>query len=349
MKRKTVVSIEGRSFLIDGRLTYPGRSCRGMRIEGLLLNARLVQGIFDDLNEQTRCRWDYPDGPWDPNRNTAEFVAAMPVWRRHGLVSFTINLQGGSPTGYSKDQPWHNSAFEADGRLRGDYLARLELILDEADALGMAPILGLFYFGQDHRLADEAAVVRAAEAATDWLIEKGYANVLVEIGNEVDHPSYAHALVRAPRCHELIELVKRRSEGKVASPAGRLLVSASMCGGRVPPENIASASDFLLIHGNGVDDRDEIRGMVDRCRGLAGCDDKPILFNEDDHFDFDAADNNMLAAVGRQAGWGYFDYRMAGEGYGEGYQSVPVDWTVGSQRKRGFFNLLAELTGSEGG
>ena len=88
--------------------------------------------------------------------------------------------------------------------------------------------------------------------------------------------------------------------------------------------------------------------MVDRCRGLPGCHEKPILFNEDDHFDFDAADNNMLAAVGRYAGWGYFDYRMAGEGYPEGYQSVPVDWTIGSQRKRSFFNLLAELTGSEG-
>jgi hypothetical protein len=189
--------------------------------------------------------------------------------------------------------------------------------------------------------------VRAAEAATDWLIEKGYANVLVEIGNEVDHPSYAHGLVRSPRCHELIELVKRRSAGKVCAPAGRLLVSASMCGGKIPPENIAAPADFLLVHGNGVDEPDGIRSMVDRCRELAGCDDKPILFNEDDHFDFDADDNNMLAAVGRYAGWGYFDYRMAGEGYREGYQGVPVDWTINSRRKRGFFALLAELTGSD--
>jgi len=354
MKRKTIVSIEGRSFLIDGRATYEGRRHEGMKIEGLLLNARLVQGIFDDLNPRTRGRWDYPDGPWDPQRNTDEFVAAMPTWRAHGLLSFTINLQGGSPTGYSKDQPWHNSAFAADGGLptslqaglRGDYMARLEQILDEADELGMAPIVGFFYFGQDQRLADEQAVLRATENATDWLLGKGYANCLVEIGNEVDNAKYDREIITAGRCHELIQLVQARSAGRVASPAGRLLVSASLCGGVIPPASLAAAGDFLLIHGNGVSRPERTREMVDQCRELPGCADKPVLFNEDDHFDFDAADNNMLAAVGRYASWGYFDYRMEGEGFDEGYQSVPVNWGISSARKRGFFGLLAKLTGA---
>jgi hypothetical protein len=30
-------------------------------------------------------------------------------------------------------------------------------------------------------------------------------------------------------------------------------------------------------------------------------------FNEDDHFDFDKPVNNMLAAIGWYASWGYFD------------------------------------------
>jgi hypothetical protein len=94
---RTTISIQAADFLIDGRLSYEGRSFDGMRIEGLLLNSRMVNGIFDDLNPQTRYLWDYPDGPWDPQRNTREFVAAMSDWRDHGLLSFTINLQGGSP------------------------------------------------------------------------------------------------------------------------------------------------------------------------------------------------------------------------------------------------------------
>lgn len=47
--RRTAVSIEGGSFLVNGKLTYAGRSFNGMPIEGVLLNARLVQGTFDDL------------------------------------------------------------------------------------------------------------------------------------------------------------------------------------------------------------------------------------------------------------------------------------------------------------
>ena len=152
-RRQTEISIDGDRFLINGRPTYTGRSYKDMRIEGLLLNARMIQGIFDDLNPETRARWAYPDtGKWDPERNTREFVAAMPEWRRHGLLSFTVNLQGGSPEGYSKAQPWNNSAINPDGSLRSDYMRRLESILDRADELGMAPIVGLFYFGQDQRV-----------------------------------------------------------------------------------------------------------------------------------------------------------------------------------------------------
>jgi hypothetical protein len=144
--RQTVVEIRGSDFLLNGRPTYEGRTWEGARIEGLLLNARLVQGVFDDLNPATRNRWAYADtGRWDPDRNTAEFIAAMPGWRAHGLLAFTLNLQGGSPEGYSKGQPWENSAFASDGSLRPEYFARLERILDRADELGMAVILGLFY------------------------------------------------------------------------------------------------------------------------------------------------------------------------------------------------------------
>src|SRR4051794_40854167 len=111
-QRRTAVSIERRAFLINGEPTYKGRVFHGKKVEGLLLNSRMVQGIFDDLNLETRGMWKYPDGAeFDPERNTREFVAAMPEWRRQGLISFTINLQGGSPQGYSQAQPWHNSAF----------------------------------------------------------------------------------------------------------------------------------------------------------------------------------------------------------------------------------------------
>ena len=90
----TIVSIDAGEFLVNGRPTYAGRSHDGMKVQGLLFNSRMVQGIFDDRNAETRARWRYPDGPWDAERNTREFIAAMPLWKAKGLLAFTINLQG---------------------------------------------------------------------------------------------------------------------------------------------------------------------------------------------------------------------------------------------------------------
>lgn len=339
-QRQTTVAIEGDRFLINGRPTYAGRTWRGLPVEGLLMNSRMVQGIFDDLNPETRSRWAYPDTKrWDPERNTREFIAAMPEWRRHGLLSFTINLQGGSPQGYSQDQPWHNSGFHPDGTLREEYIGRLERILDRADELGMAPIVGYFYFGQDERLRDDEAVRRGVREATTWLLKKGYRNVLVEIANECDNRKYEQPLIQAPRVHELLDLAK-----SITLDGRRLPVSVSYNGGSIPRENVVASADFLLLHGNGVSEPDRIARMVQQTRRVPGYRKVPILFNEDDHFDFDKPRNNFVAAVGEYASWGYFDFRMADEGFDEGYQSVPVNWGISSERKRGFFRLVTEMT-----
>lgn len=343
---KTTVDIDSGRFLINGRVTYPGRRFRGHRIEGLLLNARMVQGVFDDLNPETRPMFAYPDGPFDAERNTREFVAAMPSWRSAGLLAFTVNFQGGSPQGYSSEQRWHNSAFEADGHLRPDYAARMARIVERADELGMVVILGFFYFGQDQRLTDEAAVVAAVANATEWLMGRGYRNVIVEIANEIDVPRYTHQILKPDRCHELIEVVQRLSAGRVANRAGRLLVGTSYRGGSIPRPNVVGVADVLFLHGNHIDDAAEIRLMVRETRALPDYRGQPIVFNEDDHFDFDRDDSNFMAAVAEGASWGLFDYRLPGEGPECGFQSVPVDWRINTPRKRAFFNLVAEMTGS---
>ena len=180
--RNTLAGIRGEKILINGKPTLEGVTWKGIDMEGLLPNARMVQGIFDDLNPETRSLWKYPDtGEWDPERNTEEFVRAMPSWREHGLLGFTINLQGGSPQGYSRYQPWHNSAIDSAGNLRADYMSRLAKIMDRSDELGMITILGIFYFGQDQRLTGDHAAVNAVRNTVDWLVRRGYRNVMIEI------------------------------------------------------------------------------------------------------------------------------------------------------------------------
>ena len=338
--RRTEVSIHGDQFFLNGRPTYPGRTYKGMKIEGLLMNVRAVQAAFDDLNPATRSRWAYPDtGKWDPERNVSEFLDALPEWRRHGVLAFTVNLQGGSPEGYSRQQPWENSAFDPDGNLRPAYMNRVARILERADQLGMVVILGYFYFGQDHRVTDEAAVRRAVANATNWLLDTGRRNVLVEIDNECNVRAYHHEILKAPRVHELIGQAKAITRG-----GRRLLVGTSYGGGTPAEASVVQVSDFLLLHGNGPDDPARIRTMIQASRHAATWRPMPVLINEDDHFRFNDPDNHLNAALSEYVSWGYFDPGKSD--YSDGYQCPPVNWGINTERKQQFFRTLQEITGS---
>jgi hypothetical protein len=337
---RTEVSIQGEQFFINDKITYPGRRFRNMRIEGLLMNVRAVQAIFDDLNPATRPRWAYPDtGTWDPERNVREFLAALPEWRQNGVLAFTVNLQGGSPEGYSKTQPWENSAIDPEGNLRPAYMDRLARILARADELGMVAIVGFFYFGQDHRVRDEAAVRRAVDNAAEWLLDTGRRNVLVEIDNECD-VNYHHEILKPARVHELIEQVKRIERG-----GRRLLAGTSYGGGSPARPNVVQVSDFLLLHGNGPDDPARIRKMIRESRSASTLRPMPVVINEDDHFRFGDRDNHMLAALGEYASWGFFDPGKSD--YSAGYQCPPINWGIDTELKRQFFTAVRTVTGSQ--
>lgn len=397
--RRTEVTIRGDAFLINGKPTYAGRMFNGKRIEGLLMNVRVVQGIFDDLNAETAPRWVYPDTRrWDADRNTTEFMAAMAEWKRHGVLGFTINLQGGSPgfaggrgrggargaagapapdapgqTGPPVAPPGErgagdaaqpgagragggrgpagpqleNSAIDPEGNLRPAYMARLQRILDKADELGMVAIVGYFYFGQDQRLKDEAAVTKAVLNATNWILDHGYRNVLVEVNNECNI-SYDHDILKPPRVTELIALVQKQTRN-----GRRLLVSTSFggttSGGQRdnPDTPITSAvvkqSDYVLIHGNGPNDPALIQRCIAGTRALAGYRTMPVLVNEDPNFSFTEPNNHLLASVNDYVSWGY--YEQGQNNYQDGFQSPPVNWTVNTENKKQFFELVKKVTG----
>lgn len=335
----TTIQIQDDCFFIDGTPTYPGRTFGDHSVEGLLLNSRMIQATFDDANDQTVHRWAYPDtGRWDPERNVEEFLAALPLYKEHGVLAVTVNFQGGSPEGYSKEQPWHNSGYTATGEFVPAHVDRMKRVIEGLDELGMVAILGCFYFGQDERLLDEAAVLRALDHTVEWVLESGYRNVLLEVNNECNVKKYEHEILQPHRVHELIERAQA-----IASEEQRLLVSTSYGGGFVPLQNVVRCADFLLVHGNGVTDPNRIAAMVDETRQVAGYRPMPILFNEDDHFDFDQAHNNFLAALSRHASWGFFD--PGKNDYVEGYQSPPVNWGLNTPRKQAFFDLARQITG----
>ena len=332
--RQTELAIDGGRFLINNKPTYAGGSWRGHKIEGLLLNTRMVQGTFDDRNPATVSTWQYPDTKtWDPARNTSEFVAAMPEWRKHGVLGITLNMQGGNPRGYAAQQPWNTGAFTPRGDIIPEYLNRLRAILDRADELGMAPILGVFYFGQDQVLEDDKAVRRALKNTVEFVLSREYRNVLLEVANECNNRKYDHDILRP----DLMPLLIKEAQA-ITYHRRRLPVGVSFNGNTLPPPEITQLSDFVLLHGNGVKEPARIGQMVRAVRKQEGYTPKPILFNEDDHFDFDKPINNYTAAIAEYASWGLLDI--------EGYQSVPVNWGIDTDRKRAYFQLTKEITGS---
>ena len=350
----TAVSVQGEQFLINGLPTYPGRTWNDLQIEGLLLNSRMVNGIYDDMDGVP------PAGmlPWDARLNAEDYIANMSAWRAQGLTAFTINLQGGSnrcnglagdgqiarvdnnPYGSNGSKAFDDWSADVDSP-HARYLARLGSVIRAADDLGMVVILGLFYFGQDEGLADETAVIAAVDAATDWILDNGWTNVIIEVNNEANGP-YDRSVLKEDRVHELIQRVQTRSSGPAGAhlPEGRLLVSTSSTSGFMPPDAWIDSADFVLLHGNGMAPGG-IRSLVDSVRAnpLWQANPKPILFNEDS-----TKTTNFQAAVEKYAGWGYFD----SDGYQCVYSSDVTDrWTLQKATNGAFWPLLANMTGAE--
>ncbi len=350
---RTSISVNGTRFEINGKLTYDGITWRGHHISGMLFNSRMVQAIFDDENPKTRALWAYPDtGEWDPERNTREFCAALPEYKRHGLLAVTIGMQGGGSV-YTKDVYDHyvNSAFAPDGSIKQSYIERLAKILDIADRLGMVVIVNYFYHQQARWFTSESILQAATRNVTDWILETGHENVIVDVANEA-RESWGHPLVAPGRVHELIELVKsRKIDGR------QLIVSSSSGGGwDIPHGKWLGAEDVSLPHGNGCNPQ----GLRMKIEAIREEDEyvkrpRPIMVNEDSTFV-----ENLEAAIEAGASWGFYcqgfgseykdiqDWTIHGREceYEElsGFQTVPVNWSINDPIKQRFFNRLLTIT-----
>jgi hypothetical protein len=213
-------------------LTYPTGPAAA---RGRLMSFRAANAIFDD-----EARADD-----DPAANTAAFISHFAEYRARGILAYTVSLQGGAP-GYDGAIA---SAFAPDGSLKQPWLDRAAGVIEAAGAHGQTVILTYFYQGQDQVLADDDAVRAAVRNATDWLIAKGYRNVIIEIANEHDSATYKHPVIgqnlATGGVAELIALAKSRFAGR----GYRLPVSASVRDLDFSGP-LRAASDLALIHGN---------------------------------------------------------------------------------------------------
>ena len=279
---RTRVDVANRAWRINGTVTYPGAEA-----EGLLMNVRMVNAVFEDANVNTSPRG------FDPAENTAAFGKQAPEYIAHGIRGFTIGLQGGDP-GYEGAV---NSAIHANGTLSRPYLNRVAGVIETGERLGRAVILSCFYQRQAQILKDEKAIEAAVVNVADSDPKERISQRSSEITNEFGHKGFKHELLRSPSGQaDLIRLAKRT--------APSLLVSTSGLGnGRIPAE-VAAAADYLTTHLNTTALAEIPQRMADLKKFG-----KPIVVNEDDKTGVEGA-QSARACIDNGASWGYMDVKV---------------------------------------
>lgn len=318
---KTSLSIHGEQFQINNQLTYTEISGSNPNAHGLLMNARFIQGIFDDKAD--RARYNRFERTFDPDRNTDELIAALPLWYQYGLRAFTVGFQGGGPCYTVDNKTVDNNPFGEDGTaLDPAYAERMDRLIRAADELGMIVIVSYLYPGQIHRLRNGKAIRSAVTTASNFLRDGGYTNVIIEVVNEHDVPELAKCpIVYYPDgAAMLCDLARQQSNG--------LPVGCSRRGGTVDRE-VAEASDIILLHGNRCT-RQRLYNMITEARSWNL--NRPIVCNEDSH-----AIGQMEVTFKTQTSWGYYNNMTK--------QEPPTDWGITQGEDRFFAHRMAEGIG----
>ena len=320
---ETKLKIKGRNFYINDELTYSTIEGSNPEAHGLLMNARFIQGIFDDKAD--RSRFNRFGREFDPDKNTDDLIEALPSWYEYGLRAFTVGFQGGGPCYTTDNKTIHNNPYGKDGKkLDPDYADRMDRLIRAADKEGMIVIVSFFYGDQARRLKDGQAVINAVKTASHFLRDKGYTNVIIEVANEHNIGAFDdHPIIQtAEGISALIDIAREESGG--------LPVGSSGGGGYVNQE-VAAASDVVLIHGNGQT-RQQLYNMVRKVREWEP--DKPIVCNEDSQ-----AIGQLQIAYQTHTSWGYYNNMTK--------QEPPADWGITNGEDTFFAYRMAEGIGIE--
>ena len=136
--------------------------------------------------------------------------------------------------------------------------------------------------------------MRGVDNAVDWLLDKGYRNVLIEVNNECN-VRYDHAILQAgPRPR-----ADRARQGARRATAGGCWSARATAAARCRRRTSSARPTSCCCTATASSDPARIAEMVRQTRKVPGYRPMPILFNEDDHFDFDKPANNF-AGRGRR-------------------------------------------------
>lgn len=315
----TQLTIQGDKFFLNRKLTYSEVS--HSPCAGLLLNARFIQGVFND--KAIPERFSRFGRLFNPEQNTSDLIAALPQWYAAGLRAFTVGFQGGGPCFTTNSLTIENNPFSEDGlSIDRAYLSRMERLLKAADTLGMVVIVSYFYMAQCRFFKSDEAVKNAVRTASGWLKSTGLSNIIIEVENEYNIEGFPR-----PDCLTtpagIVELIGIAREASGGLPCG-----CSETGGHFTPE-IAEASDVILIHGNSLSAQ-EYYTLIQKAKAIRPF--RPIVCNEDS-----PAVSRMDISVREGVSWGYYNNFTK--------QEPAVDWGITDGQDAFFARRMAIACG----
>jgi hypothetical protein len=317
---KTVLDIRGCDFYINGKPVYDEIKNAG-EAKGLLMNARFIQGVFDDAFD--RRRFDRFGRVFDPEENTNRLIDSLPEWYGYGLRAITVGFQGGWPVFTVDVRTINNNPFGTGGcKLDERYASRMDRIIRAADSLGIVVIVNFLYWAQSLRFKDGRALTRAVGLAANFLKNGGYTNVMIDLANEYNIPHWSqHPIINNAECIQLLIDIARKESGGL--PIG------SSGGGGMFDSEIADCSDIVLVHGNGLT-RGEYYNFIRRVKEMSPR--KPVICNEDS-----PCFSRIEIAKETHTSWGYYNNFTK--------QEPPCDWGVTPGQDHYFASRMAKAVG----
>ena len=309
---------------------------------GNFLSEGKLIGIYTDM-----CV--FFDNHFDIAKNKRGFIENLTDWKKSGVNLITVGLQSPNPfeeyykkareQDKSKDISFNSSALNPDGSLNFDYLENAEEIIKAADNLGFAVLVNILSSACEDIFDDEFAILNGVFNAVDWLLDKNFSNVLVNL-TDISHTFYKSSVLNGGRIINILKSVREKVKDNIICGAGIKSFT------NISEKNIGEyikMSDFIPFYSkpkhNTIKMLDNIYFFKSKLREINIDREVPIIMAKGDDLSEkynSYGKNNLIEALENGVSWCYYDR--------DGFIIFPVDWDKNSSlEKRRFFENVGNL------
>lgn len=310
--------------------------------QGNILSEGKLIGIYTDM-----CAF-FDDNITDVKKNKTEFIKNLSDWRKSGVNLITVGLQSPNPfdeyykkareKDKSKSILFNSSAVKSDGSLDFFYLENAEEIITAADNLGFIVLLNILSPSCEYIFEDEFAIINGIFNIIDWIINKKFRNILVNI-TDISHTFYKSSVLNGDKIINILKSIKEKTNAKDNIILGAGIKSFANINQKNIDEYILF-SDFIPVYANYTNSNHNTKKMIENIyffKKLMQKNNKdlPIIMAKGDDLSEkynSYGKNNLIEALENKISWCYYDK--------DGFVILPVSWDKNSSiEKKRFFDV----------